>query len=90
MDIKDIRNIKENDKVLINSIEHVCTMSSGYASFPNKTFRFTNFSLPKRVRHSVYNEYYYPCLDLLKDINKNKICFSFFGKHKDNLQLSFF
>ncbi|QQV91421.1 hypothetical protein M1M25_gp010 [Tenacibaculum phage Gundel_1] len=65
-------------------------MVQGYANNPNKNFRFTNMNLSKKIRHSVYNEYYYKCKDLQKDIEEKKITFLVIGANQKNLQLALF
>lgn len=90
MKLKDIRNISVDDKVLIDGIEHVCIMASGFAYSQNVNFRFTNMALPKKIRHTVYNEFYYPCELLEGDIKSGKILFSVIGKIKESFQLKLF
>lgn len=90
MNLKEIREIQENTKVLINGIEHLCTMASGYALSDNINFRFTNMKLPKKVRHSVKNEYYFPCSELKNEIDSKKLSFIVLGVNAGNIQYSLF
>ena len=90
MNLEIIRNIKENQKFLINGVIHICTMSLGYKFNPNMSFRFTNPLLKKEERHTVYNEYYFKCKDLHKEIKSNKIDFIHLGFNNKDLQLKLF
>lgn len=91
MTLLNIRNIEEKAKVLIDGVQHICTMASGYANNDKVNFRFTNMMLPKKIWHSVYNEFYYPCEALFSDIKSGKITFDYLGEsNAENIQLTLF
>lgn len=71
--LQKVRAIKEGDRLMIGATEYVCNMASGFANSDNVNFRFMNPKLPKKIRHSQENEYYYSCTNFAEDIETGKI-----------------